>query len=176
MKDLGARARELAVAFDLAFTAPRPADPGERVALLAVRVAGQPFALAQAGVRALDRGRPLVVPPGAHSPTFVGLAGVRGQLFAVHDLAALLELDAGAPTEAGERWLALAADEPGLALAFERLDGQHLVAATALREAEAGPARAFAPRVWIDPSGGLRPVLEMSALAAEVRRRVGAQR
>lgn len=176
MKDLGARARELAAAFDRTFAAPRLPDPGERVALLALRVAGQPFALAQAGVRALDRGRPLTVPPGARAPTFLGLAGVRGQLLAVHGLAALLELDPGERAEAREPWLVLAAEEPGLALAFELLEGQHLAASAALREADAGPARAFAPRVWIDPSGGLRPVLEMSALVAEVRRRVAAQR
>ena len=95
------------------------ADPGP--ALLSVQVAGRPFALPAAALLAVGVLPRLTALPHA-PPELLGLAGHRGRLVAVYDLARLL----GLPERLEARtpgWLIVLRDDPTIALAVDALQG-----------------------------------------------------
>jgi purine-binding chemotaxis protein CheW len=115
--NLDARAAALREAFDRTFAAP-PAAVGRTVTdLLAVQVGGDPYLIRMAEVGGLAVDRVVTPLPGA-PPALAGLAGVRGGILPVYDLAALL----GYPRAVSPRWIAVLADAP-IAVAVDGFDG-----------------------------------------------------
>jgi purine-binding chemotaxis protein CheW len=115
--NLEARADDLRDAFDRTFVAPPPAVGGTVVDLIAVHVGGDPYVIRMGDVGGLAVDRVVTPLPGA-PPALAGLAGVRGGIQPVYDLAALL----GYPRAAAPRWLAVLAAAP-IAVAFDGFDG-----------------------------------------------------
>jgi chemotaxis signal transduction protein len=124
---------ELRAAFVRGFAdAPAPDAPTED--LLAVRVGTAPCALPLADLRGLHHRRPIVALPGG-PPGFLGIVAIRGRVVPAFDLATLVGAPAGGPAE----WLAIAATEPPVGLAFAAYDGFLRLPRDADAEAGAGP-------------------------------------
>jgi chemotaxis signal transduction protein len=161
------RLAELRDSFDGSFAAPPPRPP-HLADLLAIRVAEVAYAVRLSAITALWVDRPTTPLPGP-VPELLGLAGFRGTIVPVYDLAALL----GHPAGIGGRWLMLAADSPPLALAFAAVDGHLRVPATAL-----GPVGNDAPAVdhgyvseLVGTDQGVRMLINVQAVRASVAAR-----
>jgi chemotaxis signal transduction protein len=159
----GGTAAELRAAFDAAFARPPSAAGQDAVALLALRVAGEPVAvrvLETAGLMPARR----IVPVPSRRPELLGISGIRGAVVPIYGLARLLRRgDDGEP-----RWILLAAaggeERVGLAVAtFER---HLLVPAGDLRPAAAGAA-AHAPEL-LHADDAPRPVLSIPSLVRAI--------
>lgn len=105
-------------AFDQAFAVAPTATVEVYEDLLAVRVAGDPYALRVREITGLVASRKIVSLP-SRRPELLGVAGIRGSLVAVYSLAALLGYGVESKPPA---WLALPADEP-IGLGFEEFEG-----------------------------------------------------
>jgi purine-binding chemotaxis protein CheW len=168
-ESLSARLRELRESFDRSFREP-PASVGEApLDLLAIRVGRQPFALRLSEIAVLEAGRTITSVPSRHSE-LVGIAGVRGAVVAVFDLALLLEL----PKLDSPRWLVLAQGAP-LAFAFSAFEGQRSVAPDAIARAEReGSGRAQLREMvrWRGTTGEweTQPVIDIAGLVAALER------
>jgi chemotaxis signal transduction protein len=102
-------------AFDQAF-AVAPFNKVETLEdLLAIRVAGDAYALRMRDISGLIASRKIVPVP-SRRPELLGLAGNRGGIVTVYSLGALLGYDSGAAS-----WLALARESVGLG--FEQFEG-----------------------------------------------------
>jgi len=141
-------------AFDEAFaTAPIP-TPEKFEDLLAIRVAGDPYALRVREIAGLVASRKIVPLP-SRRPELLGIAGNRGSLVAVYSLAALLGYGADSkPTP----WLALAGGSEPIGLGFQSFEGFMRV-----RSGDVHAAR---------PAGGSRAHVEEIVIVANQSRRV----
>lgn len=112
---LDTRVAELQTAFDKERAAPVSTRTEELMEnLLGIRVSKNSYAIRVSEISGLIAGRKIVRLP-SPVPELLGIAGVRGVLVPVYDLAALL----GYSTEMEEtRWLALCGTEDCIALAF----------------------------------------------------------
>ena len=117
--DLGARAHTLRSAFDRAFSEPPGLGVASTEDVLAVLVAGDPYALRVSDLSGLVSNRKVVALP-TRAPHLLGVAGVRGALVPVYALAGLLGYEA---TRTPSPWLALCGRQEPVARAFEQLDG-----------------------------------------------------
>jgi purine-binding chemotaxis protein CheW len=111
------RVTELREAFDRSF-AQRPSTEAAAVEnLLAIRVGADPYVLRMTEVSGLFADKKITRLPSAVSE-LSGIAGFRGAVLPVYDLAMLL----GYPRAASPRWLVVIALAP-VALAFDSFDG-----------------------------------------------------
>ncbi len=117
--DLGSRARAMRSAFDRAFSEPPAYAVASTEDLLAVRIAGDGYALKVSELSGLVSDRKIVALP-SRAPHLLGIAGVRGALVPVYALAGVLGY---VGTQPAPRWLALCGRHDPLALAFEHLEG-----------------------------------------------------
>ncbi|MBI3723415.1 chemotaxis protein CheW [bacterium] len=127
-------AEKLAVlrrSFDRAFAAPPAelAEEGER--FLLVRAGGHPLALRISEISGLETHRRVVPVPGK-APALLGIAGIRGQLVPVFDLALLLGCSESARDA---RWVVLGGGETPVGLAFAVFDGHETAPRSALHPA-----------------------------------------
>ena len=149
---LAPRAVELRRNFDRSFAEPPRSRQTAALDLLAIRLAGEPYALHLAAVSGLFVDKKLTRLPQA--PTeFLGIAGFRGSVVPVYDLRVLLGCVAGA----APRWLIVAAGGP-VALAFDGFDG-HLRL----------PQECIARQVRVDAA---RPHVHELAQVADVPRHI----
>jgi purine-binding chemotaxis protein CheW len=151
--------------FDEAFTRPRGevAAPGER--LLSLALGEERFVMAVADLAGLVPAPRSVPLPGAPR-ALVGLAGLRGELVPIYDLAALLGLASGGPPT----WLALYEPAQPIAFGFDTLLGHLVAPAENLRPPTAlvgGPPVRGILRMPGEPPAAL---LDLAALAAAARR------
>jgi chemotaxis signal transduction protein len=156
-------AADLRLEFDQAFAAPAAVAPAT-VDLLAVRVAGAAYALRLSEIGGLRADRRIMPLPGA-APELLGLAGLRGTLAAIYDLAPFL----GHDRSESARWVVLAGADRTVGLAFEELAGFLRVAPQALTS-EAGPAparRHVSGVVQVD--GALRPLVDVGSILETIR-------
>jgi purine-binding chemotaxis protein CheW len=140
-------------AFDQSFqeAPPPPAEALEE--FLCVRVGAERFAVrlsALAGVAAAGRFTPLP----SSAPHLIGLAGLRGQVVPVFELAGLL----GRPRAQSPRWLLLCGGEAPLALAVAELSGRVRLSPSCLKEGAS-------------PEG--MTLLDLPRLVGEIRSRGG---
>lgn len=165
---LQSRLVELRQSFDRAFAEPHAEGRVEaRLELLAIRIGRDPYALRLSQIAAIEADRTITHVPSDH-PELLGIAGLRGAVVAVFDLAGLL----GAPRPDVLRWLVLAKGAP-VALAFSAFDGQLTVPLDALAATEAS----HAGRVHeVARGGGISlPVVDIPALLAGLDARPGAR-
>lgn len=153
------RASALREAFDHSFTLARAGAAEAAEALLAIRVRREPFALRVAELDGIAAAR-AIVPVKSARAGLLGIAGIRGELVPVFDLAALL----GYPGE-GERpgWIALAGREERFGLAFAELEG-HLTVPRAELAAPATPGGHRGPVLHL--AGAPRATLSIVSIAA----------
>jgi len=159
------QAAALKKAFDGAFAEPLRPGQARGADLLAVRLGGEPWAIPFSAIAGLHSGKQITPLPGT-APGLLGLAGFRGALLPVYDLAARI----GLTPAASPRWLVLTADRR-VALAFAELDG-HLRAAEGdllPHGPQGGPAFTSG---FVTVGGDQRPVLHLPALLAAIPRRL----
>jgi purine-binding chemotaxis protein CheW len=163
------RAGRLRRDFDALFAEAAAEQEAGAESFLAVSVGGDPYALPVSQINGLARDRSLIPLPGA-PPDFVGLAGLRGSVLPVWDLAGLM----GYAPAAG-RWVAIAAGDTAWAVAFEGFDGYLRLASQGLRPYQGpGPAAAFARQAF-EGAQGLRPVLDLGLLRQAMQARINTQ-
>jgi chemotaxis signal transduction protein len=153
-------ADELRQAFDAAFAAPLRDGRSLAVALLAIRVGADPYAL-----RVLEAGGLVqlraIVPVPSRRTELLGVMGLRGAVVPVYSLARLLGHSAQ-PEE--PRWAALCGGEERVALAFAAFEGRLQVPAGELGAppAERGALEHVAHLATV--GGAPRPVLSLPSI------------
>jgi chemotaxis signal transduction protein len=113
------RLRSFREAFDQAFAAAPITTIAAFEDVLAIRIAGDAYALRVRDMKGLVASRKIVPLP-SRKPELLGVAGIRGSLVAVYSLAALLGYgaDSRAPS-----WFALAGASEPIGLGFEEFEG-----------------------------------------------------
>jgi chemotaxis signal transduction protein len=160
-------AAELRRAFDASFASAPRDGRGDKVALLAIRVGSDPYALRvleAAGLLQLKG----VVPVPSRRTELLGVTGLRGAVVPVYSLSRLL----GRGPEAEEpRWAVLCGAEDRVAVAFGSFEGHVEVAARELvSAAEGGAAREHVAHL-ANAGGALRPVLSLESILRAITRR-----
>lgn len=163
---LDERVARLRRSFDEAFAAPAVAATGDVESLLALSIAGHPYAIRISELSGLFVERKVVPLPGS-GPECLGLAGIRGALVPVYRLSALLGYRG---LDEPSRWLVLCRADDPVALSFTELGG-HLRASRSQLVATEGAA--IGPHVGesvrIDET--LRSVVRISTVLQEIRRK-----
>ena len=163
---------ELRRAFDLSFALPPAQALAELEDLLAIRVAGDRYAIRLRDVTGLVAGR-TIVPVPADAPDLLGLAGLRGGVVPVFGLASILGYGQ-APAE--PRWLILCGAEEPLALACSDFEGCLRVPKASLHACEdLRPTRQYVEQV-ASTEAGARAVIAMSLVVATIRKQSGPHR
>ena len=162
------RAAELRRAFDGMFAAPavRPTEGIER--FLAIRIAKNKYALRLGEIAGLAPARKLVPLPSA-MPAMLGLAGVRGNLVPVYDLATLI----GNESEENSRWLVICGGTHVAALAFAELDGYMELPSFALHSIGQEEGARQHIRQMLSVSDGARGVIGIPSLLETIKERIG---
>jgi purine-binding chemotaxis protein CheW len=160
--------------FDLAFAEAPPQRVDKPVGLLAVEVGGHPYALSLAEIGGLVQNRRLWPGLGA-APGYLGLAGLKGALLPVWDLAQILGrstgLTAGSTAKLSAAWLAVVAGESPWAVAFGRFDGYLSPEPGDLRPyAGEGPTQGFLEQAYV-AGDLLRPVIRLASVLDAVKGR-----
>jgi chemotaxis signal transduction protein len=164
---LRARLEELRQSFDRAFAEELSAQREEALTLLSIRVGRDRHAIRLSDVAALEV-RCAVTPVPSEHGEMLGIAGVRGAVVAVFDLAALIGASSGdAP------WLLLAKDAP-VAFAFGEFEGVWSARAEDLVRAQAGRDTRVADVVV--RQGQPIPVIDLAGLVDDLERRQRAAR
>jgi len=147
---------ELRQSFDRGFSDPVSAGAPERENLLAIRLGPDPYALRLSEVAALGADR-TITPLPSDRPELLGIAGLRGAIVAVYDLARLL----GKASSETPRWLALAQGSL-TAFAFSGFEGQLQLPLDAVARAQ-DPGQRGLFEVVRD-AGVSRPLIHLPAL------------
>ncbi|HTV87441.1 MAG TPA: chemotaxis protein CheW [Stellaceae bacterium] len=154
-------------AFDRSFAAARPPAPPPGEDLLTIRIRTEPYALRLSEIAALHPDRRITRLPGS-PPALRGIAGFRGAIVPVYDLAALL----GHLPADEIRWLALAASEP-IAFAFTAVEDQLRVGDDAIVAEAAGAWPRRHVRGFLHPAGrAMHPIVDVPSIIEAVRRLV----
>jgi chemotaxis signal transduction protein len=152
---LGDRAAALRLEFDRSFAEPLQLDTTPSEDLLAIRVGSEACAIRLSEIDGLLADKKITRVPG-HATALLGIAGFRGAIMPVYNLAAFL----GDPMGETPRWIAIMSGKP-IALAFEAFEGHLRVPRTAILPQQAGePARKYV-REFVRMEKIVRPVLHL---------------
>ncbi len=158
---------DLRAEFDRGFAqAPRVAAAAS-LNMLAIRVAGEPYALHLDQIAGLYADRRIMALP-TPLASLLGVTGFRGQIAPVYDLAALLGHVAGA----APRWLVLVRCAQPLALAFDQFESHFTVAPDQIMRAAAAPGRPHQCDT-VQGCDALRPVIHLPSLHDDIQRQAG---
>lgn len=165
------RLTELRRVFDASFALPPPPRDDDLVDLLAVTADTDSLAVPLAAMAGLAADRSVTPLPGS-PPDLLGVAGLRGHLVPVYDLARVLDPGRASRTNGGAtvRWMVLAAGTPTFAVAVDRVDGHLRVPRDAIAEPAAGAHSATGPVVHA--TDGPRPVVDLTAVRHRITARV----
>lgn len=160
--------------FDLSFAQAPGRGTEQRASLLAIRIGGDPYAIRVADINGIHADCHIMALP-TPIPELRGVAGFRGQMVPVYDLAALL----GYARCASPRWLVLLGQRrrEALALAFESFEMHFSVPHTdgvsppGDVPSQPGPAR---PHVLdaVSEQGRVWPVIQLQSLHTDLQKRV----
>jgi chemotaxis signal transduction protein len=160
------RAATLREAFDLSFSRAPVGRAAASENLLAIRIGTDRYALRLASVAGLFAGKNISWVP-TPVPELLGIAGFRGTVQPVYDLAMLL----GHPKAVSPRWIVMAAPE-AVGLAFEGFDG--FVSATAESVVTRARGAATARQPYVNAfleSGGTCPIVDVASVLARIIRK-----
>jgi purine-binding chemotaxis protein CheW len=161
---LSDRATELRRAFDRSFMKPESTESSGADDYLSIHVGGDPYAMRLPQVAGLYCDTKVTPLPSA-VPELRGLAGFRGAILPVYDLAALLLY----PIATSPRWLAAAA-EAKVAFAFDEFDGHFRL----MRSAAPGhvdPEAHEYVREIVRVNGVIRRIVNLPSIVAAIRKR-----
>jgi len=162
--------------FDLSFARAARAEAAAMQHLLAVRIGGDPYAIGLDEIAGLFSGREIVPLP-TPLPELLGLAGFRGQVAPVYDLAALL----GYARRQEPRWLVLVRHLHPVALAFDAFEAQLVASPEQIVPIADAPRRNHSPQTAALPASiahavrgehGVHPIVRLPAVVEDIQRRV----
>ena len=157
------RAAALRDAFDGTFARPPVSGNTEAEDLLAIRVAGQPYALRLNEITGLVSQSPVVAVP-AGTPALLGVTGIRGAVVPVFDLPLLL----GFAPDPDPPWLVLCGAEPAIGLAFAGFEGYLRLDPEAFQTGgDATPRDPFV-QTLVATADGVRAVLSVPRLITAI--------
>lgn len=154
-------------AFDRSFAEAAGAERPEQLDFLALRIAGDAYAMRLSEIQSLHVSRRLVVAP-SHLPGLLGMAGFRGMLTPVYDLGQLL----GYQAEPSAKWLVIARSPAPIAFAFGTFDAHLRVAKDQLSAPELGSNAAI--RGAIRHGDSALPLLHLPSLVEGIAQRIKA--
>ncbi len=159
--------------FDRSYSLP-PSSPGsEQIEnLLAIRLAGNPYAIRVTEITGLANDRKTVALP-SPIPELLGVAGIRGGLVPIYSLAALLGY---ARDVAQARWLALCGNEDQIGLGFSNLEGYLRVPAAQVYAAPQENITRGHVKDVARVGDIVRAVLSIPSLVEMIQRRCGENR
>jgi chemotaxis signal transduction protein len=161
------RVTALATAFDGSFARAPDSTESAEEDMLAIAIAGEPYAVRLAAIDELVSDRPVTRLVGA-VPGLLGVAGLRGALIPVFDLAALL----GRHDPVPPRWMVVTRGASPLALAFVHLDGHIRVPSAAIAaDTSAGDRRHV--RDVLRLGSELRPIVHLPSILDTLAAAVG---
>ena len=149
--------------FDDSFAAPATSMSESQEGMLAIRVGADPYALLLSDIMGLYSNLRIIAVP-SRMPQFKGIAGLRGTITPVYDLAALMHY----PPAASARWMVLAGGARPVGFAFESFEAHLRVpAVSAQNDGDAGGAGGAArqyTRGSVRAAGALRAIIRMDAV------------
>ena len=152
-------------AFDQSFAEAVGGERPEQLDFLAVRIAGDPYALRLSEIQSLHASRRVVAAP-SHLPELVGMAGFRGILTPVYDLAALL----GYAAEPTARWLVVVQHSSPMAFAFGGFEAHLRVTLDRVSTPELGTS--VAVRGAVQHGTSALPLLHLPSLVEGIAQRI----
>lgn len=162
-------ARAMREAFDQSF-AQRPTGDPPQETLLAISVVGDPYAIRIADILGLYADRRIVALPSARR-SFLGVAGFRGLVAPVYDLAAILGYTRTRP--AMPRWIVSLRHSEPIAFAFDAFDRLFTVGAEQFaRSPDAERARPPERRHLHDvvrDGATIRPIIHLQSTLSVIR-------
>lgn len=166
---IAGKAAELGEAFDRSFALPPAAAAQDSEELVAIGVAGDPYAVRLAEIAGIIAGR-RVTPIAAAASHLLGIAGVRGEIVPVFGLASIL---GHAEAAASARWIILCGGEEPVALAFPRFEGCLRLAKSAIHP-DRSPRSERQPITHVaNTDTGTRAVISIPRVLASIQRRAG---
>ncbi|HEV3040877.1 MAG TPA: chemotaxis protein CheW [Candidatus Angelobacter sp.] len=178
MSDLSPIAKtvaDLRNTFDRSYSLPPSSSGAEQVEnLLALRLAGNPYAIRVTEIAGLVNNRKTVAIPSPISE-LLGVAGIRGGLVPVYSLAALLGYDRNgyARDASPARWLALCGNEDQVGLGFSDLEGYLRVPAVQIYAASQENIMGGHVKDVARVDGLVRPVVSIPSVVEMIQRRCG---
>jgi purine-binding chemotaxis protein CheW len=152
-------------AFDRSFAQAPSREVAAVENLLAIRVGADPYVLRMTEVAGLFADKKVTRLPSPVSE-LSGIAGFRGAVLPVYDLAMLL----GYPRAASPRWLVVIAVTP-VALAFEEFDGYVTTREEAIAPEPQAGARGRHVREVVRAGELVRPVISLASVLEWIRHR-----
>ena len=159
------RVTELREAFDRSFAQAPSTDSAAVENLLAVKVGADPYVLRMSEVAGLFADKKVTRLPSPVSE-LSGIAGFRGAVLPVYDLAMLL----GYPRAASPRWLVVIAVTP-VALAFDSFDGYLNVREAAIVPEARPEERERHVREMVQTVDLVRPLISLASVLEWIRSR-----
>jgi chemotaxis signal transduction protein len=159
------RARALRADFDRSFSEPHQEERREFESFIAVRLAGDPYALRIRDIAALGA-RPRIVPLPSRRPEFLGLTGHGGSLAALFGLSLLLGYGRSPSLV---RWFVLPRRATALALGFEEYEGYAQVAMSEIHAVGDAAKRRYATHA-AQHAGVVRLIVDLPAVVDALSR------
>ena len=165
---LHARLEELKRSFDQSFAEAPQEEAEQAESLLSIRVASRAYAVRLSETSGLYVDRKVV---GLPSPVteLLGMAGFRGTVIPIFDLAACLGYGLSGEEN---RWMLLVGQIDVIGLVFQEFDGHLRTAPRNLAHQEAQEATGQHVRDAVIVEGKIRPVIDLVAVVQALKRRV----
>ncbi|MES2952254.1 MAG: chemotaxis protein CheW [Pseudomonadota bacterium] len=163
--------RTLRQEFDQSFAQPPHTAIAQRESLLAIRMGTAPYAMRVSEIAGLYVDRRIMPLPSPASQ-LLGVAGFRGQIAPVYDLASLC----GYARASGTRWLILLRSQEPVALAFETFEMHFSVTSEEIVSTPGGlPVAGGGPQAhfWdaANSGGVVRPIIQLTSLLHDIQQR-----
>jgi purine-binding chemotaxis protein CheW len=156
-------------AFDQSFARDAGGPQRSQLDFLAIRVAGDPYAIRLSEVQSLHADRKLVAAPSL-LPELLGVCGFRSVLTPVYDLAQLF----GYGPRPTARWLVIAAGAAPISFAFEDFDSHLRVSLESVSAPETSSAVTAAVGGAVRNAGSTLPLLHLPSLVGAIAQRIKA--
>ena len=151
--------------FDRSFAEASTAERPLQLDFLAIRVAGDPYALRMSEVQSLHADRALVTAPSLVDG-LLGVAGFRGVLTPIYDLSLLL----GYARQPAPKWLVVARNAAPIGFAFETFEAHLRASPERVSSAELGAEGAL--RGAVESGSRALPLLHLPSLIDGIARRI----
>jgi chemotaxis signal transduction protein len=161
------KVRALRDAFNRSFAEPADAGRASDRDFLAIRVAGDSYALRLSEVASLHADQKLAHAPSL-LPELLGLAGFRGTLAPIYDLGAVL----GYSAQQNVRWLVLAQHSSPIGFAFESFEAQLRLSLDLVAAPSVGASAS--DHGAIQSGARTLPLLHLPSLIEAIARRINA--
>jgi chemotaxis signal transduction protein len=163
-------ASDLAREFDRTFEDPARVVVDDTEGLLAIRVAGDPYAVRLRDVSGLVVDRKIVALP-TRLPALLGVVGLRGGVAPVYGLRALLGYEA---IREAPRWLLLIGAGPLFGLAFEDFDGHRRTTRADISSRQNDTPGSLVPESVRVDDDGRRGLINLATVTDTIQSRVAA--